>query len=114
MESNAPLTLLHVLNSQCLLPVFRIYCRSQGVEEYLRFWFDARMNTNKYLHEETSSPAEKADCANLFKRYFFPDSVNHIRIDPKIGNELQTAINTPQVTMKAFEGTVGGRETSDC
>ena len=99
----AALTLLHVLNNQSLLPVFRVYCISEGVDEYLNFWFEARMYTNKYLYEE-SSPAEQTDCRSLFKKYFLPDSTHNIKLDAKIGNELQDAIYKPKATMKVFKG----------
>jgi len=91
-----------VLNNQSLLPVFRVYCISEGVDEYLNFWFEARMYTNKYLYEE-SSPAEQTDCRSLFKKYFLPDSTHNIKLDAKIGNELQDAIYKPKATMKVFK-----------
>jgi len=91
MENETPLTLLHILNNQCLLPVFRIYCRSQGVDEYLNFWFEVRMYTNKYLYEKVSPP-ERSDCKQLFKKYFHPESIHHIALEPALGQELQTRV----------------------
>lgn len=103
MDGEANLTLLHVLNNQCLLPVFRVFCKSQGTEEYLNFWFDVRMHTNKFLCEPNSA-TEPSDCVNLFKKYFYADSVYKIQIDPKIGNELQDALKAKQPNIQLFEG----------
>uniref|UniRef100_A0A7S4MAY7 RGS domain-containing protein n=1 Tax=Vannella robusta TaxID=1487602 RepID=A0A7S4MAY7_9EUKA len=102
MEGEVQLTLLHILNNQCLLPVFRIYCRSNCVDEYLNFWFEVRMLTNKYLHDGAGTRAETSDCSNLFKKYFLPDSIHRIQIDPKIGNELQEELKK-QPTIQVFE-----------
>jgi len=103
MEGEVPLTLLHILNNQCLLPVFRIYCRSNGVDEYLNYWFDVRMYTNKYKYDSSSgSRTEANDCVALFKKYYLPDSVHKIQMDPKIGNELQDAMQQ-NPTIQCFE-----------
>ena len=88
------MTLLRVVNNRCLLPVFRIYCRSQGVDEYLNFWFDVRMYTNKYLTEKEGSLPEKADSKQLWKKFFHPESIHRIDAEPKTLKDLQDAIES--------------------
>ena|SRR3990167_1396980 len=98
------LDLLHVLNNQCLLPVFRIYCQSKQVEEYLSFWFDVRELTIKYSIEKKNQQQETADVRKLFHKYFQTDSIYHIEIEPNIGNELQTHLSAEQVSTEVLIG----------
>ena len=100
----AQLDLLHVLNNQCLLPVFRIYCQSKQVEEYLSFWFEVRELTIKYSIEKKNSQQETAEVKKLFNKYFQPDSIYHIEIEPNIGNELQSHLSAEQVSTDVLIG----------
>lgn len=93
-QEGRALTLLHLLNNQCLLPVFRIYCRSHMIEEFLDFWLEVRGLVNKHNYEK--NPQQEADDTRaLFTKYFHPDSLYHIEVEPKIYTDMLEAINNP-------------------
>merc|ERR1712137_1015141 len=95
------LTLLHLLNNQCLLPVFRVYCRSQNIEDYLDFWLDIRELVNKHLHEHAQ---EVQDVKALYSKYFVSDGLYNIEVEPKLLTELQEELQADHPTIGVFSG----------
>lgn len=92
-----------MVNNSCLLPVFRLYCSSKNVEEYLSFWLEVREFVNSYMHEEEGGEAERRAAEVLYARYFLQDSVMYIEVEAPIGPELAATIKAKKGDRRSFE-----------
>jgi len=98
------ISLLHVVNNSCLLPVFRLYCSSKNVEEYLSFWLEVREFVNSYAHVEEQGGEEERQAAEaLYRKFFLKDSVMYIEVEDPIGPEMAAAMKAKKADRHSFD-----------
>jgi hypothetical protein len=100
MADTTSLTLHQVINNNSLVPVFRLFCASLRLDDYLSFYLDAREFKNAYSFDRTlgGKPVEQR-AKEIFDKYFDPSSLTEIDMDPPVMEKLTEEMAVPNGDM---------------